>query len=279
MKYIKSNFEEDLHFYAAFDGSIFDRTAKMLQFDLYGLESVVGISDSSIERMIIYDDDIVIGVAVCVFFKEFIHVLDYERYMIIAADSKEVFCKLLAYMNINKSRLELITFRNRERQFLEEYKRQSYIHYWNVYEIMPHEVQDEISRIPFTKFRLKDMEGLDLDGKSESNPIRYSFFQNSNLEGYSVWTLHNDEGMPVFVGSVIPYVDRIAEIKIFIIAEELCCPQSVANFMRGIVGECVGSYDSAIFRVKRCSELISKILSIGNFKCISQEQHIHIAEV
>ena len=150
-----------------------------------------------------------------------------------------------------------------------------YVHYWEVYEIEPMKYKEEFDAVS-SLFSYEDIKDCKFIQDDEKNPIRYKHFYDNNVDGYFVFSYCEDEEKPALVTSVLPYVDRVAEIKISVINENEVDSDKVVKFLRNVIANCSSLYDKAILRVKNPSYFISSILNCGKFKCISKEEHIHM---
>lgn len=273
--YILSSFENDLHLHSAFCGEVFERTLKMLRYDLYGKDCLLEVSGINIDRISLYKNNEVRGVAISARFNEFMHMLNYEEYIIIIADDYESFKNLYDRICLNVCKYELITFREREREYLRKLVQESEIHFWKLYDVGTVEYPCGVD-IKYAPFSMVDIQDVSIKETDENTPSRYYSFSMSGMNKYKVWTLYEEKGIPVLVASIMPYFKTVAEIKLFIVNIERITPMEAALFMKMIVSKSSDIYESAVFRVKNASNTINDIIKFGKFKCISEEQHIHV---
>lgn len=274
-KYLVTSFPCDLHLHSAFCLTAFEKTLRMLRYDAYRvIDEKISVTQD-VNRIAYYKDEVIEGVAIRASFDEFYDLLDYEEYIIIVSESIDVFMSLYKEISKESKKFEIITFRKNEREYLKKMQKDFYVHYWEVYEIEPMKYKEEFDAVS-SLFSYEDIKDCKFIQDDEKNPIRYKHFYDNNVDGYFVFSYCDDEEKPALVTSVLPYVDRVAEIKISVINENEVDSDKVVKFLRNVIANCSSLYDKAILRVKNPSYFISSILNCGKFKCISKEEHIHM---
>lgn len=270
LNYLFDFYPYNIHLLSAFEKTSFNRTLLMLKYDIDNQIIPDISSDKYVEEFICYHDSIVKGIAIKASFAEYAYALDYEEYYIIVADDSVVFQNLLQKINKHKCKFEIITFRNKERSYLQNRFCNSYSHFWNVYLIQPEESIGLCHR-----FKPSHVEGMTIGTSNEVSPLRYYAFSVNGISGYNVWTYFENK-RPIFAASIMPYFRKTAELKIFVINEELAFPDRASDFLKGIVSLSSDNYENAAVRIKEPNKMVSLILNSGHFKLISKEQHIHL---
>lgn len=272
LHYLFDFYPHNIHLLSAFEKTSFDRMLLMLKYDIN--DQIVSdiSSDKYVEEYICYHDNKVLGIAIRASFTEFAYALDYEDYYIIVADESVIFQNLLNKLKKHKCKFEIITFRDKERSYLQNEIRNSYSHFWDVYLIQPGESIGLCQ--PFMPSHVK---GMNIEKSNEVSPLRYFEFSTNGIDGYNVWT-YFENNRPIFVASIMPYFRKTAELKIFIINENLDSPERASDFLKGIVYLSSDYYENAAIRIKAPNKVVSLILECGHFKLISKEQHIHLED-
>ena len=244
----------------------------MLKYDIDNQIVPDVSSDKYVQEYICYHDNKVQGIAIKASFTEFSYALDYEDYYIIVADESEIFQHLLHKLKKHKCKFEIITFRDQERSYLQNRIRNSYSHFWDVYLIQP-----ENSFGLCHRFMPSHVDGMTIVTSNEVSPLRFYAFSTNGISGYKVWT-YFENNRPIFAASIMPYFRKTAELKIYVINEELAFPDRASDFLKRIVSLSSNNYENAAVRIKEPNRVVSLILNSGSFKLISKEQHIHMED-
>lgn len=264
---------EGCHAVAGYSGVSFTNTLRMLQYDLKNKHILKCPELSGVERIVALDSQgLPVGAAVSHFLPQFGSVLDYEQYLIVAAENADAFFQLLRKVRRDTPKYELITFRKQERSFLAQSNLLvgcEDIHYWQLYHIppcdclIPTEKVNCIPRLPKTSIPIEAM------------PQRYYAFANAGLPGYDVLVLPGTNGQPLAICSLLPYNGNQRELKLWYRNDAVNSGGLIASFLKKAIYKTVGLLGSAVWRVKDPTDTDMAIIREGQFACIGQEEHYH----
>ena len=266
---------DSCHAVAGYTGVSFTNTIRMLHYDLKNGQIIKHPGLSGVDRIVMLDNkDNPVGAAVSHFLPQFGHVLDYEQYLIVAAENADAFFHMLHKIRKDTPKYELITFRQQERNFIAA---QSHllgkcedIHYWQLYHISPCDCAvparqvNVIPEFPKNSIRIEAM------------PQRYCAFANAGLSGYSVMVLPDINKRPLAICSLLPYRINQRELKLWYRSDAANSSGLIASFLKKAIYETVGSQGSAVWRVKNPTDIEKSIIREGQFDCIGQEEHFHL---
>lgn len=276
-EYLLKKYPNDIHMISAFELTSFKKTILMLQYDFHGTMDLNPLDGNEIERFVYYSESEVKGVAIRAYFEEYTFALDYEEYIIVIADNPDVFHELLNKSHKRKGKYEIITFRVLERTFLGKKCGEATVHSWKVYLVKANESFEKMSEIEYEPFSNKYIDKVKGKEADETNPLRYYMFAQNGIEGYSSW-VYLEGGNPIMVASVLPYIDGVPEVKLFMIENAISQPKIAVRFLEGIIKIAIPQCDKAVLRIKCPCTAIKSLLNTGRFKNISEEQHLHLEE-
>ena len=271
LTYLEALLPQSYHALAGYSGTGFAATVRMLHYDL--LQQIIQAPPTAgIDRLVSLDNrGRVTGAAVSHFLPQFADALDYEQYLIVAADTSADFFSLLHQLRKPVPKFELITFRDQERNFLQDAGLADAchaLHRWQLYQItarssdIPAYLADQIPPLPDSPVRI------------EALPQRYCAFAGADIPSYSVWRLDDQDGQPLAICSLLPYCQH-QEAKLWYRADATQHAPQIAAFLGKVLYLAAGQAGSAIWRIKEPNAVEQAILQAGLFHCVGQEAHYH----
>lgn len=272
--YFEQLLPESCHAIAGYTGVSFANTLRMLYYDLKNGQIVKLPDLSGMERIVMLNSQgQLVGAAVSHYIPQFCYALDYEQYLIIAAENAYIFFRMLYKVRKSVPKFELITFREKERKFIAHTRLLSDckdIHYWHLYRITPFDSSISARRTNFLPVLPNSYISV------EAMPHRYLAFANAGLSEYNVMVLSDINDEPIAICSLLPYTTNQRELKLWYRNDAANCPREIASFLQKAVYETMGLQGCAIWRIKNPTDIEQAIIKEGRFICVGQEEHYHL---
>lgn len=278
LEYLQNLFPKTNRIFSCYSGTSLENTIRMLDYDL-NQRILYNEFNCKPERLLAVSSELtLVGVAISFDLPQFAEALDYEQYIVIVANSLEAFKMLFEAIHTGKQKYELITFREKEREFIYKCVQNSLcydIHYWFLYKITCQKKQvsirkplnDELLNLPRYDFGFEIM------------PQRYDVFEKEGISFYSVWILPDKDNSPLAICSFLPYGEDSLELKLwhkFKLSKEQT--KELVLFVEH--SAFLASLDKrfVVWKLKNVTQFQKKILDLGKFRCVSKEQHLHFEE-